>query len=71
MNSNRVVIVGVCWFALWIALGTAAGEVWHAPGTGTISGFFFALVAMIAWPWILPERVNRWMDAGFGADWRA
>ena len=26
------------------------------------SGFVFALVSVFAWPWILPEALNRWMD---------
>lgn len=63
MNSDRVAIVGVCWFVLWTVLGGAVGGAFAAPGTGSIAGFFLGLAAMIAWPWILPKRINRWMDA--------
>ena len=64
MNSNRVTIVGVSWFVSLTALGTLLGYSIGMPGTGTISGFFFALASLITWPWIMPEEVNRWMDAG-------
>lgn len=63
MNADRVAVVGVCWFVLWTLFGAACGSLLGAPGTGIVSGFFLGLAAMIAWPWIMPEPINRWMDA--------
>jgi hypothetical protein len=59
---DRVAIVAFCWFALWIALGTLCGALLSNPGTGSVLGFFFALLATPAWPWVMPEAVNEWMD---------
>ena len=62
MNMDRVLIVGFCWFALWIALAAFTGSYFHATGSGAIAGFFVGLVTLLAWPLILPERINQWMD---------
>jgi hypothetical protein len=29
---------------------------------GLLHGAWLALVTSFTWPWIMPERVNRWMD---------
>ena len=59
----RVSAVLTLWIALWIAVGAGLGyAVFGTPITGTVSGFFFALVTTFAWPWILPEILNKWMD---------
>jgi hypothetical protein len=42
--------------------GAIIGRLLDTPGTFTFGGFLFALVTMFAWPWILPERLNDWMD---------
>ena len=58
---DRVAFVAFCWFVFW----TGAGASWPLSGdsrTITVAGFIFALVSMFAWPWILPERLNRWMS---------
>jgi hypothetical protein len=59
---NRVPLVGFLWFAFWIGAGAIIGRLLDTPGTFTFGGFLFALVTMFAWPWILPERLNQWMD---------
>jgi hypothetical protein len=59
---DRVAIVAFCWFALWIVLGTLGGALLSIPVTGSVLGFFFALLATPAWPWVMPEAVNEWMD---------
>jgi hypothetical protein len=63
MAMDRVAIVALGWFALWIALGTSCGALlFSSPGTGSVLGFFFALLATPSWPWVMPEAVNDWMD---------
>jgi hypothetical protein len=60
---DRVAIVASCWFILWVVLGLAIGSVgFNTPWTGGLTGFAFALLAMLAWPWIMPEPINAWMD---------
>jgi hypothetical protein len=59
---DRVAIVAWCWFVLWTGLGTAIGGLFGTPGTEAISRFSFGLLATFAWPWIMPEGINDWMD---------
>jgi hypothetical protein len=59
---DRVAFVAILWFVFWTATGVVLGRVLDTPGTFTIAGFIFALLSVFAWPWILPERLNRWMD---------
>ena len=59
---DRVAIVTVFWFAFWTGMGSLLGRYLDIPGTITVAGFFLALVTVFAWPWILPERLNRWMS---------
>jgi hypothetical protein len=60
---DRVAIVAGCWFVLWIVFGYEAGNlVFGTPMTGGITGFWFALVAMFSWPWLMPDKINDWMD---------
>jgi hypothetical protein len=63
MAMDRVAIVALGWFAFWIALGTSSGTLlFSSPGAGTVLGFGFALLATSAWPWVMPETINDWMD---------
>jgi hypothetical protein len=63
MVMDRMAIVAWCWFILWIALGYATGALlFGTPWTGGITGFWVALVATVAWPWVMPEAINAWMD---------
>jgi hypothetical protein len=60
---DRVAIVAWCWFVLWVVFGYATGTLlFNTPWTGALSGFAFALLATFAWPWVMPERINNWMD---------
>jgi hypothetical protein len=59
---DRVALVAICWFVFWTTGGIVLGRYLEIPGTVAISGFIFALVSVFAWPWILPESLNRWMD---------
>jgi hypothetical protein len=61
-QMNRVPLVALCWFAFWTGAGAILGRVLETPGTYTVLGFVFALLSMFAWPWILPDRLNEWMD---------
>jgi hypothetical protein len=63
MAMDRVAIVALGWFAFWIALGYSTGTLlFSSPGTGTVLGLGFALLATPAWPWVMPETINDWMD---------
>ena len=62
MGADRVALVGVCWFVFWTGMGSLAGRLLETPGTWTVAGFAFALVSVFAWPWILPEWLNNWME---------
>jgi hypothetical protein len=67
---GRVAIVAGCWYLLWIAIvavyaGLTSGpsrEIAHALYFGLLHGAWLALVTSFAWPWILPDRIDRWMD---------
>lgn len=60
--ADRVAVVAFCWFVLWTGVGVAVGSVVGEPRTGAVNGFFFALLALSAWPWIMPESIENWMD---------
>ncbi len=60
---DRVAIVAWGWFVGFVALGYATGNLLFAtPWTGGLVGFLFALVGSLMWPFVLPDRVNDWMD---------
>jgi len=59
---NRVAIVAICWFVFWTAVGSGIGRLLDTPGTYTVAGFVFALVTVFAWPFILPHRLQDWME---------
>jgi hypothetical protein len=59
---DRVAFVTICWFVFWTGAGILLGRYLEVPGTFTVTGFIFALLTVFAWPWILPESLNRWMD---------
>jgi hypothetical protein len=62
MAMDRVALVACFWFVFWTASGVVLGGLSGAPGMGTLLGFFFALFSTFAWPWIMPEAVNTWMN---------
>jgi hypothetical protein len=60
---DRVAIVAWCWFIAWVTAGYAVGSLaFNTPWTGALVGFIAALLSTFAWPWAMPERINRWMD---------
>ena len=60
---DRVAIVGLFWFVFFTAFGYAVGSVlFSCPGTGGVTGFLMALLTSLAWPWVMPEPINVWMD---------
>lgn len=60
---DRVAIVAWSWFILWTASGYLAGALlFETPWTGALVGFLAALVGTFTWPWVMPERINQWMD---------
>jgi hypothetical protein len=70
MAMDRVALVAWCWFVFWTGLGVILGKLLEAPGTGTLLGFFFALFSTFAWPWIMPEAINKWMNSDRRDAWR-
>jgi hypothetical protein len=68
----RTAVVAAIWFALWMAAGALYGGLTAPPArgvgngvwSGITSGAFIAVITSFAWPWILPERVDRWMRRG-------
>jgi hypothetical protein len=59
---DRVALVAWAWFIGWTVLGWIVGRLLDVPGTFTVGGFIVALLTVFLWPWVLPERLNRWMS---------
>jgi hypothetical protein len=67
---RRVALVAACWFLFWMTLGSVIGGLKGGPGGGVSNGIYFgafngawwAVLTSFAWPWIMPERIARWMD---------
>jgi hypothetical protein len=38
------------------------GSLFGTIGTGEVLGFIAAVLTTFLWPWIVPERINNWMD---------
>jgi hypothetical protein len=70
MAMDRVALVACLWFVFWTAWGMILGDLSGTPGTGTLLGFFFALFSTFAWPWIMPEALNIWMNHELRDEWR-
>ena len=61
-SKDRVAFLAILWFVGWTISGYEIGKLTEAmPGTGAVSGFLFALVTIFAWPWILPDFMDRWL----------
>ena len=67
---GRIAIVAGCWYLIWIAIvaiyigftnGPSRGAA-HAFYFGLLHGAWLALLTSFAWPFVMPERINRWMD---------
>jgi hypothetical protein len=67
---GRVALVAACWFAFWMTLGSVIGGLTGGPGGGVSNGIYFgafngawwAALTSFAWPWIMPDAIERWMD---------
>lgn len=59
---NRVPLVAVCWFIAWTTIGFLIGRLLETPGYFTVMGFLFAFATIFAWPFVLPDRLQDWMD---------
>ena len=68
---QHVAVVAGIWFVFWIIVGAVIGGLSGGAHGGVQNGIYFgafdgawlALLSSFAWPWVLPERINRWMDA--------
>jgi hypothetical protein len=66
---GRVALVAAIWFAFWIVVGSTVGGLTGGNAGGVQNGIYFgafngawwALFTSFAWPWIMPERLDRWM----------
>ena len=59
---NRVPLVATCWLGLWTLIGFALGRYLDVPGTFTVGGFLLGVVSVFSWPFVLPDRLQDWMD---------
>ena len=66
----QVVVFFTAWLVFWMGTGAAVGSIaFGSPWAGTVNGFFFAILATFAWPWIVPRFVNDWMDDSSAPTW--
>jgi len=69
---KRIAVVAAGWFALWMILGAAIGGLtggdhgnWeNRLYSGFFNGALIATLTSLAWPWIMPRRLERWMYGG-------
>jgi hypothetical protein len=60
--DDRVAVVGLIWFTSFTFAGDQIGRLlFSMPGTGASLGFIFALVSLLAWPFIMPTALENWM----------
>lgn len=72
MGMGRVALVIGLWFAFWMIAGATVGGLTARPAGGMQNGIYYgalngalvAFVASFAWPWIMPNVIDRWMDRG-------
>jgi hypothetical protein len=72
MGMGRVGLVIGFWFVFWMFAGAALGAltagyhggIQNGIYYGAFNGAIFAFIASFAWPWIMPESLERWMDRG-------
>jgi hypothetical protein len=60
-RMDRVAFLALLWFTGWTLTGDEIGRTLGMPGTGAVWGFLFALVSVVAWPWVLPDFVDHWL----------
>ena len=72
---RRVAVVAGCWFLFWMVLGAVIGGLSGGPRADVANGVYFgafyfgafngalwAVITSFAWPWIMPDSIERWMD---------
>jgi hypothetical protein len=67
---GRTAIVAGCWYLLWISIvalytGLTSGPsrgIAHALYFGLLHGAWLALLTSFAWPFIMPDKIDRWMN---------
>ena len=59
---DRVALLAFIWFVFWTTVGVIIGRWLETPGFWTVGGFVFALLTVLIWPYILPNRLLDWMD---------
>jgi hypothetical protein len=62
---GRVFLVAGLWFLFWMSAGlfvAVAVKGIDGLSAGLMNGAWIATLTSFAWPWIMPESVNRWMD---------
>jgi hypothetical protein len=55
-------LVAACWFVGWTTVGAIVGRLLETPGYYTVMGLLFAFATIFAWPFVLPNRLQDWMD---------
>lgn len=57
MDITRALVIVLAWFATWMIVGAlVAGE------GGAAAGFLLAYLTGFGLPWIIPEKLQQWMD---------
>jgi len=66
---KRVFLIGAIWFAFWMGLCAGIGAlrappngVFEAVYSGVFNGAWLALITSFLWPWIMPRKVDKWID---------
>ena len=66
---GRVALVAGIWFAFWMTVGAVIGGMTGGNGGGVQNGIYFgvfngamwAVLTSFSWPFIMPDRIDRWM----------
>ena len=62
---GRIFLVAGLWFLFWMSVGlfiSVAAKGIDGLTAGLMNGAWIATLTSFAWPWIMPESINRWMD---------
>jgi len=66
----QVAVLFTGWLVFWMVVGTFVGIFgFEVPWAGTVDGFLFAVLATFAWPWIMPQFIDDWMDDNYAPTW--
>lgn len=67
--AGRIGLIAAVWFAFWMVLGATVGALtggdhgdWeNALYGGFFNGAWIAVITSLAWPFIMPRRLEQWM----------